>query len=81
MKSKQSRYEKYPCEKKHRKDYNKRYYARTSGSAHNSREQWTEKEIKMILAREVSDTELAKVLGRSVRAIQVQRCKLKKQVL
>lgn len=55
----------------------KRYYTKTQG-ARNTGNPWTENENKQVLAREVADTELAKMLGRSVSAIQHQRYNLKK---
>lgn len=39
---------------------------------------WTDYEIELILLHDLTDTELAKKLRRSVRAIQVKRAKIKK---
>lgn len=43
------------------------------------RRYYTTKEYRMVLAHKMSDIELAKHLKRSVQAIQVLRCKLKKK--
>ena len=64
--------------RKYRNGYNSRYYARTQ-NAPNKRQRWTLHDMDMIIKREVSDTELSKLLGRSVRAIQMKRQKLKKE--
>lgn len=55
----------------------KRYYDKHAKVAINSRERYTEEEIEMILNHEISDVELSKKIGRSVKAIQIKRCKLK----
>lgn len=39
---------------------------------------WTDDENELILAHEMPDSELSTMIQRSVGAIQVQRCKLKK---
>jgi hypothetical protein len=61
--------------RKYRNGYNERYYKRTQ-DAENSRLMWNEEEIRIILNKEKSDTELAKLLGRSVKAIQIKRTKV-----
>lgn len=45
---------------------------------HHYRE-WTEKEIKMVMAHEIPDRVLAKKLLRSIQAIQAMRCKENKR--
>lgn len=57
-----------------RNEERRKYYDKTS-YAPNHGERWSDDEIKMVLRHEVSDTELSKMLGRSVRAIQIMRCK------
>lgn len=52
----------------------KKYYDKTS-FAPNHGNRWSNDEINMVLRHEMSDTELSKMLGRSVRAIQIMRCK------
>ena len=54
-----------------------RYYGKTK-NARNRYQKWTEEETAMILAREHTDTELSKILGRSVMSIQVKRIKTKR---
>lgn len=51
-----------------------KYYDKTS-YAPNHRQRWSDDEINMVLRHEVSDTELSKMIGRSVRAIQIMRWK------
>ncbi len=57
----------------------KRNYARGKTSTSKKREQYLSDEIQLILAKERSDRELAKLLGRSVQAIQVKRVRIKKR--
>ena len=45
------------------------------------REPWGVVEDCMVMARKASDRQLAAQLGRSIKAIQMRRCKLKKQNL
>ena len=59
-----------------RNEQRKRYYDKTAGY---QPRKWTAEEEVMVLAHIVTDTELSKRIQRSVRAIQVHRCKLKKQ--
>lgn len=54
-----------------------RYYGKTS-NAENSRQPYTLKEMELILDHNITDTELAKMLGRSVLSIQIKRSRLKK---
>ena len=55
--------------------YRRNNYRQTQG--YDPRE-WTEAEIKLVLAHAVSDRELSKILHRSVQAIQLARCRAKK---
>lgn len=57
-----------------RNEERRKYYDKTSYAPKHG-ERWSDDEIKMVLRHEVSDTELSKMLGRSVRAIQIMRCK------
>lgn len=43
------------------------------------RKRYSKKEVIMILKHDIPDRELAKLLGRSVRCIQIKRSKLKKE--
>lgn len=57
--------------------YNKEYYAKTSyAEMHHQR--WTEEETAQVMQHEKTDTELAADLKRSVKAIQLQRMRIKK---
>lgn len=55
----------------------KRYYKKTQ-NAKNRRNIWKKWEIERILEKDTCDHNLSKELGRSVEAIQIKRCKLKK---
>lgn len=57
------------------REQKRRYYEKTQNSRNNGNK-YTLEEIKMILDKNYSDTELSQMLGRSVKAIQVKRCKL-----
>lgn len=57
------------------REQKRRYYEKTQNSR-NKGNKYTLEEIKMILDKNYSDTELSQILGRSVKAIQVKRCKL-----
>ena len=59
----------------------KRYYKKHSQNATNSKQGYTIEEINMIMQHEISDVELSKKIGRSVRAIQVKRAKINKKQL
>ena len=61
-----------------RADERKKYYDKYSDSP-NSKKLWKEEELQMVLDHKVSDVELHKMLGRSVRAIQAMRTKLKNE--
>lgn len=72
-KSKYKDLEKY---KKTKREQQKRYYDKTQ-DALNSRKCWTPREIKIIMAKNMSDRELSRILGRSMKAIEVKRSKIK----
>lgn len=55
----------------------KRYYKKTQ-NARNSKLFWTKEDIELVMEHKISDSELSKVIGRSVLAIQKMRCKQKK---
>lgn len=54
-----------------------RYYNKNKGNDTNKRQPYTTKEIDLILNKDFSDVELAKMLKRSVRAIQIARHRYK----
>ena len=56
-----------------------RYYAKTSNAA-NRCSKWTNEEIRLITDADLTDSELSQRLGRSVKAIQVKRCKVNQKV-
>lgn len=56
----------------------KKYYQKTQ-DAPNRNERYTDYECEMILKHEISDTELSKMIGHSVQAIQSKRNKLNKK--
>lgn len=61
--------------KKTRKAQKKRYYSKTAIYEPSG---WTSKQDKMVLEHKLTDTELSKIIGHSVRAIQTRRGRLKK---
>ena len=50
----------------------RRYY-RKSQDAPNRKERWSKEDIKLVMEHKMPDSELSKLIGRSVQAIQVQR--------
>jgi hypothetical protein len=59
------------------KEIKEKYYNKNKGNDTNKRQRYTTEEIDLILNKDLSDIELAKMLKRSMRAIQVVRCKYK----
>ena len=56
-----------------------RYYGKTT-NADNRCQPWSVHEMEAIINKGKTDTELSKELGRSVKAIQVMRCKARKRL-
>jgi hypothetical protein len=56
---------------------NEKYFNKNKGNDTNKRQPYTTEEINLILNKDFSDIELAKMLKRSMRAIQAARCKYK----
>lgn len=54
---------------------NRRYYKKTA--IYDNRTRYTAKECEMILKHDIPDTELSKIIHRSVMSIQVKRSKLR----
>lgn len=54
-----------------------KYYSKNKGNDTNRRQPYTTKEIDLILNKEFPDVELARMLKRSMKAIQMARCKYK----
>ena len=61
-----------------RRRQNQRYYEKTS-FANNSKSKWSEHEIELIMNSDLPDSHLSEVLGRSVKAIQCKRNRLKSE--
>lgn len=61
----------------YRNDYNKRYY-KARQFLKNNKKRWTEEEIQLVMEQKIPDTDIAFKLGRSVKAIQILRCKQRK---
>lgn len=59
------------------KTYNKNYRKENAKSVTNSGKLWTEEEDKLVVQHSMKDRDLAKRLGRSLRAIQNRRSKLR----
>ncbi|MCD8006000.1 MAG: hypothetical protein LUF29_03355 [Oscillospiraceae bacterium] len=53
----------------------KKYYSKTSYLY--NRHAWTEEEIKMVMEHTIPDSELSEKIGRSIKAIQEKRRRLK----
>ncbi|MBR3429980.1 MAG: hypothetical protein IKG87_07785 [Clostridia bacterium] len=62
--------------RQYRNGYNNRYYRRTQFCAR-SKMPWSEEEEKLAMEHKHTDTEIAKMIGRSVRAIQLKRNKIR----
>ena len=55
----------------------KRSYRKRTGSDRYGKREWSKEDEKLVLAHQMPDRELSKLLHRSVSAIQVRRSKLK----
>lgn len=69
----------YESQKRCRAKYNKKYYAK-SRTGTKTKRPWTVDEINLVCEHNVTDTELATKINRSVRAIQIMRCRANKKV-
>jgi hypothetical protein len=61
-----------------RANQSKRYYAQTDDTANRTREKWTAAEDRAVLAQATTDLELARLIGRTIRAVQHRRHVLRK---
>lgn len=63
----------------YRKRHRDKYYLRCTSDCSRSREPWEKWELDLIVDSQgdVLDKDLAKILHGSLRAIQIQRCRLK----
>lgn len=66
--------------RRYRNRYKKRYNAKRDYSG-GKKIRWSTDEDKIVLAHEMTDTEIAKMLKRSINAIQVRRVLLKKRMI
>ena len=57
-----------------------RYYKQFEAGAHNSHQRYTIREDDMIINKKYPDRVIAVKIGRSVKAIQIRRVKLKREV-
>lgn len=57
-----------------------RYYRKNYENCYRARKAWTEAEIELILYSPMSDLEISKEIHRSLRAIQVKRHRLMKEI-
>ena len=76
-----NRKKEYKSMEKWRKACNRqrlRYYRKTS-FAKNHNKSWTEEEIEIVMNHEVPDHTISEIIGRSVAAIQMVRCKQNKK--
>ena len=76
-----TRYKKYKDKEKAREARNAeraKYYGKTV-NAPNRKLPWLPNELELVMAHDVTDHELSKILGRSVAAIQIQRCRNKRK--
>lgn len=62
------------------KRHKDRYYNKNMENCYKQRQPWADYEIRLILFAPLSDTELSIKLHRSIKAIQVQRCRAKKKI-
>ena len=76
---------KYEYQKKYKQthkekiyDLKRKYYSKTAYAV-NHKYNYTDEEIQMILDHNLTDTEIAKKIGRSVQAIQIKRSRLQKK--
>lgn len=65
----------------YKKRCRKKNYSLGKQNEENTGKPYTTKERKMILLHEKTDRELAQILGRSVQAIQIFRCRTKGYML
>lgn len=65
--------------RKYRNRQRKINYDRDGSDRRRSHRPWLRYEVEMILERRLTDREVARILGRSVAAIQVKRAKLKRE--
>lgn len=61
--------------KAYKRRNDRRYYAKT---ATYEKVEWTPEQEELVLKHEMTDTQLSNLIGHSVKAIQIKRCRLKK---
>lgn len=55
-----------------------RYYQQFEAGAYNGKQRWPISDGNLVLQKNTSDRDLARILGRTVKAIQMYRVKLRK---
>ena len=65
--------------KEKKREYRNRYYRKHAKDKANAKAPWRQVPEKLVLRHKLKDVQLSNLLGRSVKAIQTKRCKLKKQ--
>ncbi len=66
--------------RKKREKYKKAYRERTGSGQYDLHRRYTIEEDRMVLAHEIPDEELGKILKRSVSSIQIRRTRLVKDI-
>ena len=64
-----------------RQEGKQRYYKQFEDGAFNKKKRWLKFEMDMIIDKEYSDRIIAGKIGRSVKAIQMKRLRVKKEIL
>lgn len=74
-----NRKELYRDMERYRETKNKYYskYYKATENARNKGKRWTKDEDKLVIEHSVSDRELSREIGRSMKAIQMRRAKIK----
>lgn len=65
--------------KQYRNGYNKRYYDARQYCT-NRKARWTDEDIQIVMEHKIPDTAIARKIGRSVKAVQIMRCRMTKAV-
>jgi hypothetical protein len=62
-------------------EFNKKYYAKSAKNSFKSKSRFSSNELLLIWQHGVTDTELSKSIGRSVKAIQIARSRIKSGII
>ena len=55
----------------------RRYYNQFEAAANNKHQRWTVNDVALVIQKKESDRTIAKLIGRSVKAIQIKRLRMK----